>query len=313
MKLSKLLPAALLVTLFISSCGKNEDKAAEKKTAPVQKTAMQITFESTRDGNFEIYTMNDDGANVVRLTRSDGWSRYPAWSPDGSTIVFSSNRKYRGRMQMYTISPDSALSFPTMITDTRGINQNAGWSPDGKQLVCQSSRDGHYEIWKMNADGSNAVNLTKSEDWEDEPSWSPDGQKIVYVILTREDISDIWVMDADGSNRKQLTHGESQGNYSPSWSPDSSKIVFISGNPPDAQVYVMNADGSGITALTSGGFGKSRPDWSPDGSRIAFSSYTGDTVNDRDIFLMNSDGTNVVNITNSRGLDDFPSWSPKRQ
>jgi TolB protein len=313
MKLSNLLPALLLVAFFSASCGKKEDKAAEKPTAPPSKTAMQITFESTRDGNFEIYTMNDDGTNVVRLTRSEGWSRYPAWSPNGNTILFSSNRRHRARMELFTISPDSALFFPTLITDTHGMNTSAGWSPDGKQIVCHSSRTGRYEIWKMNADGSEAVNISQSDKLEDEPSWSPDGQKIAYVIVTSDNASDIWVMNADGSDKKQLTHGEKQGNYSPSWSPDGSRIVFISGNHPEAQVCIMNADGSGLIQLTSGGFGKSRPVWSPDGSRIAFSHYTGDTVKDRDIFLMNPDGSNVVDITNSPGLDDYPSWSPVRK
>jgi TolB protein len=312
MRLSNLYPVVLALT-FTVSCGSNEDKSAGKTVAPVQKTAMQITFESTRDGNFEIYSMNDDGTNVVRLTRSEGWSRFPAWSPDGSVIVFSSNRKHRGGFELYTISPDSALNFPTVITETRNVNVRANWSPDGKQLVFHSSRGGPYEIWKMNADGSGAVNLTNSDKLEDEPAWSPDGRKIAFVVNTGENTSDIWVMDTDGSHWEQLTHGENQGNYSPSWSPDSSQIVYISGNYPDAQVYVMNADGAGKKPITSGGFTKSRPVWSPDGSRIAFSNYTGDVVNDRDIFLMNPDGTNVVNITNSPGLDDYPSWSPVRK
>ncbi len=309
MKYSYIFPTIVLLTFAVASCGR-ENRTEDENSPSAREGLMKITFESTRDGNFEIYSMNDDGSNVVRLTQSQGWSRFPAWSPDGSRIMFSSNRLQKSRMQLYSVSPDSALSFPVIITDIPSLSVNSHWSPDGAQIVFRSSRDGSQNIWKMNLDGSDPVNLTNTEGVEDEPAWSPDGTKIAFVRVHGRYTSDIWVMDSDGSNQRALTEGGHPSNFSPSWSPDSSKILFVAGAHPNIQVHVMNADGSEVVQLTHGGFSKSRPAWAPDGSKIAFGAYTGDVVNDRDIFLMNPDGSDVINITNSPGLDDFPSWSP---
>lgn len=301
---------ALIIVSFTASCGKSG-----KVAISASQSTMKLTFESTRDGNFDIYSINDDGTHPVRLTQSTGWSRFPAWSPDGKLIAFSTNRDAHARFQIYVVVPqDSVGRFgidATPITTTGAASWHLSWSPDSKNMVCQSMRDGHFDIWVVPADTTIAAyRLTKGPDIEDEPAWSPDGKKIAYVLVDmNEKKSGIWQMNADGSQPTRVTPEEVYA-YAPSWSPDSAKLVFMKGMPPDTQIAVINADGSNIQQLTKDSNNRSHPAWSPDGKKIAFGMYYGDTKNDRDIFTMNVDGTNLVNITNSPGLDDNPSWSP---
>jgi Tol biopolymer transport system component len=162
-------------------------------------------------------------------------------------------------------------------------------------------------LYRMEADGSNVVDLTPSAEAFD-GDWSPDGSRIVFTATAGE-VFGVFVMNANGSNPVAL--GVSGGSVR--WSPDGQKILFTSGGSflTDATIQVMTADGSGITALTTG----RSPDWSPDGTRIAFWRI-GQCVVDicgADVYIMAADGSQVRKLTNSQGpFDSFesPAWSP---
>ena len=218
------------MAFFVVSCGKG-GKDSSDKNVPAPDTPMKITFESTRDGNFEVYTMNEDGTNVVRLTRSDGWSRYPAWSRDGKKILFSTNRDHQSRMSLYVMNADG--SEQVNIADQKGSNLYGTWSPEGR-IAFTATRGGSFDIWVMNADGSDSTNITKSEIHEEESAFSFDGKSIAFVV-TDGRYSAIWTMDADGKNRKQLTE-DGMNAYSPSWSPAGTKIVFCMGSGSNVQL-----------------------------------------------------------------------------
>ena len=168
--------------------------------------------------------------------------------------------------------------------------------------------DHSSEIYVMDADGSNAVNLTNNAARDDQPAWSPDGSKIAFGS-DRNGNREIHVMNADGSDHFNLTTTPTISEFRPAWSPDGSKIAFGARSfGTNSEIYVMDADGSNRVRLTNNPADDSGPAWSPDGSRIAFTSLRD---GNREIHVMNADGSGrPVNLTNNEVSDDSPAWSP---
>jgi WD40 repeat protein len=167
-------------------------------------------------------------------------------------------------------------------------------------------RDGN--IWTMNPDGSGLRQMTTSG-VDDVPSWSADGQKIAFASR-RDGDSEIYSVDVSTGTQTRLTN-DPASDYKPTWSPDGRKIAFARSEPA-YEIYVMNADGTGVTSLTAGQ-GGAEPDWSPDGRKIAFTFFD-DTQN---IYLMNVDGTGRTPLTkygpgsrNGFWQARRPDWSP---
>lgn len=182
----------------------------------------------------------------------------------------------------------------TMLTTVQARDFTPVWSPDGAKIVFQSDRDGHPELYVMNANGTNPVRLTVGGGYN--PCWSPDGARIAF------ELGDIFVMNANGSNRMALTHGTTFfTSRDPTWSPDGGRIAFTARRGGQEQIYSMNADGSNETNLTNNITYNAWPAWSPDGTRIAY-------VRDAGIFVMSAYGTNIIHLPNTPGYQ--PAWSP---
>jgi Tol biopolymer transport system component len=160
----------------------------------------KIAFASTRDTNPEIYVMDPNGANVVRLTRDAAEDAQPAWSPDGTRIAFVTSRD--GNPEIYVMSSANG-SGPVNLTNNPAFDLAPAWSPDGTKIAFQSDRQGDFAVWVMNADGSDPVRLTDPGSGQaGAPSWSPDGTRIAY-----ERDGDIWIMNVDGSKKVRITSG----------------------------------------------------------------------------------------------------------
>jgi Tol biopolymer transport system component len=196
----------------------------------------------------------------------------------------------------------------TYRADSFGISAedfNPSWSPDGNKIVFHSDRDRDYEIYSMNADGTNQTRLTDSPAADKWASWSPNGQKILFCS-ERDGNREIYIMNTDGSNQTRLTENPA-ADAAPSWSPDGTKIAFASRRDGNAEIYIMDADGSNPTRLTKNPTADGAPSWSPDGSRIVFfSSRDGNA----EIYTMNEDGSNPTRLTDNPGSDVPGSWSP---
>ena len=268
---------------------------------------LKILFESERDGNSEVYVMDADGGNQIRLTRNNAVDGSASWSPDGSQIAFASNRDTGPPYNPYNLDIYVMNSNGTnvkRIVDDPEYDVGPQWSPDGRKIVFMTARNGDYDVYEMNPDGTGQKNLTADYDKSSGyPVWSIDGQNIAFSRRI-EGKEQIFVMDPDGRNIKQVTHN-SANNALPCWSPDGSKLVFQTDQDGNSEIYTISVDGE-LVQLTDDAAEDLSPDWSPDGNRIAFSSNRNGKQH---IYVMNGDGSSLVQITNTQAEDTEPAWA----
>jgi Tol biopolymer transport system component len=164
-----------------------------------------------------------------------------------------------------------------------------------------------YEIFVMNPDGTNVIQLTDNTSDDLSAVTSPDGSKIAFVSH-RDGDYEIFVMNVDGTNQVQLTTNAVFMDATPAWSPDGSRIAFTSERSGVRSIWVMNSDGSSQTNLSNGTIQDEQPSWSPDGTRIVFSRAVPGFIGE--VFVMNADGTGQTNISNHVFNDTPSDWSP---
>jgi Tol biopolymer transport system component len=276
---------------------KNEESTPEHGTEELLEG--KILFLSNREGSAAIYIMNADGSNQTKLISNSQYSIEDfAVSPDGKKIVYSAPGCVEPdgwKEDIYIINIDG--SGLVKLTEDPERDINPSWSPDGKKIAFASKRDGIFNIYVMNADGSNQTRLTVFNALQ--PAWSPDGKKIAFILL-----GDVYVMNADGSNQTRLTNSRTQKGY-PAWLPDGKKIAFVL----DKDLYLIDANGRNLIRLTYNGAISDfrRPiAWSPDGRKIAFTS---NCEGSDQIYVMNADGTNQIKLT-KEGRNWSPCWMP---
>lgn len=205
--------------------------------------------------------------------------RYPVVSPDGSKLLFESDRS--GRTALYVAASDG--SGVRLLIDTPGEPSNGSWSPDGKQIVYHEVVDGEFDIFIVNTDGSGRTNITNSPFEEAHAHWSPDGSVIYF--------------NSDRATADRAV-------------PWSSR---------DHDLYRLELATRRITRLTDCRAVCTNPNPSPDGKRIAFRlgvrepalSWTGrpSTMNSEVAVLDLATGT-ITNVTRHPAYDTWPSWAP---
>lgn len=269
-----------------------------------------LAFMSTRDGNFEIYSMDIKGENLKNLSCNKAIDYAFSFTPD-KKLVYYTNRD--GNDEIYIMDADGKKT--TNLSNHPSGDRIPCVSPDGKQILFLSDReDKNGKIYIMDVDGKNLRRLTYNSYFEDGPTWSPDGKKIIF---TRElkDLKDtsrnvagngeIFIMDADGKNEIQLT---SRPGYDggPQISPDGKKIAFYGKSESNKyDIFLMDIDGKNLINLTKDDAEDYSPSWSPDGKWIACTR--GDSKN-YDVWLIHLETGIKTRLTTQPRRDESPFW-----
>ncbi len=286
----------------------------------------------------EIYLMDGDGTNPRRVTENTYADGFPSLSPDGTRIVFDSNR-LRAEGDPFNTSDLFVMNADGTAQTSLVRGSSATWSPDNRMIAFHASASGtgkpinflpgaattDSDIFVMNVgdflkNGELPKNITNNPAAiDDDPDWSPKGQKIIFTSHAVTDTTDnhataeIYVVDADGKGKPMRLTNNTEEERAPSWSPDGKRIVFCCRRGgPDLEICVMNADGTGQVQLTENAIGDLTPSWSPDGKKIVFHRRVGERGQFQ-LFLINPDGTGEKQLTFPPGLNAFPNWGEVRK
>jgi Tol biopolymer transport system component len=244
----------------------------------------RIAFSS---GGEDIYTMNADGSELMRLTSSKALEFDPTWSPDGREIAYRHQTGDDSTTEIFVVRADGTR--PRNLTGNDGLpDWGPDWSPDGEWIAWNAAPEEGgfgFDLGLIHPDGT-GHRVIRPGEFVEYPAWSPDGRRIAFMGQVAEEGSqyDIFVMDADGTDVERLTDSPADDGW-PAWSPDGLRIVFTTirddclySDEDDClttgdsgqwhTLYVMNADGTDERRLTRT-FGQFAT-WSPDGLHILF-------------------------------------------
>ena len=316
-------------------------------SSPSTRATSTIAFVSTRHAPTadpwaatDIYLMSGDGGNVRRLT-DNGWADgFPSLSPDGTRIIFDSNR--------LRTDPDPVNTSDLFVMNADGTGQvhllrgsSGTWAPDGQSIAFHASVSGKgrpikidpgaattdSDIFIVTIDGLRTTgaprNITNNAAAiDDDPDWSPDGNTIVFTSHTAGDdpmnstSAEIYAVNVNGRGAPIRLTNNSEEERAPSWSPDGRRILFECrrGSPVPGravatfELCVMNADGSSLMRLTNNAVPELTPSWSPDGRQIVFHRPVGGSAQFQ-LFLIQADGTGERQLTFPPGNSAFANWA----
>ncbi len=266
-----------------------------------------IYFNSDRTGHPEIWVMDPDGGNQKQITSYRSWLAFPAVSPDGGKIAFTSWVRGNPAIFVFSVDPVRDLRF---YNQRASVNSSPSFTPDGKQIVYSSSANGCCRIFIANLDGSGWRPVT-SGSWNDtEPKVNPKtGNEIVFASSRSSGGGvgeQIFKANMEGGDIERLTPGEGEAS-NPSWHPSGQIVAyawtrgFMAGN---FNIFTMDVATHRYSQLTHSEGRNENPSWAPDGVHLVFASTRGGSSQ---IWTMLADGSQPRQLT-TQGHNKTPVW-----
>lgn len=325
-----------------------EDSAWTPRWSP---DGTRIAFTNAVNGTRDIYVVDPDGSDLIQITRTAGDARTwkPEWSPDGAAIAFVSGTEGAEEIYVADVSglgvgparTQGAVPYPTATpepTHTFELTQIARtetgdeawdpiWSPDGSKIAFRSDRDGNYDVYTINPDGSELKQVTNIEGERGDGAygtywarWAPDGSKIIAFISAGGRTTEGIIVNLDGTQTESfvpLDSDDDAWDVTRYWSSDGTiegtKVAFTSERDGTRDLYVAKLGGTEPTQITrtEGDDSAADPQWSPDGTKIAFVSLLRSPF-DFAIYVVNEDGSEPTRISpyGEIALHQTVRWSP---
>ena len=275
--------------------------AAEAPTRP------KIVFNSLRDGNAEIYIMDTDGKQQVRLTQHPDADFQPVWSPTGEQILFVSKRD--GVRDLYLMDSDG--ENVKRVFKKIATRQQPAWSPDGKQIAYLGNKGDDWAIYLATLDGKEE-RLAWCGRSGGFPAWSPDGTEIIFATVDAIGHA-AWpcvIYNLHTGKKENFQPGPQLRMLYPSWAPDDtiafSHVERLGGHGPvRGTLYAVNRDGGGLNELVP----EKEPiaehvTWAPSLDAAAYHKKVGEN---RQIFTIDLASRQSKKLT-SRGVNVYPDW-----
>jgi Tol biopolymer transport system component len=317
-----LLPLLLFVLIPVIIAESNIQGNSISTPTAIQK----IAFVSKRDGNSEIYTINDDGTDLKRLTHGKTDAIMPQWSPDGAKFLYI--LKKGNKNELWIMKEDGGN--PVKLAEECATDYPPLWSPDSSKILFMAKFRSTNAIFTVNSDGNGLVRLTENGLEGSSLSWFPDGSKILFLQKRKDDIN-MYVINPDGTGRLKLTR-ETGAFMMPTLSTDGRKIAYIYNKQSfissENKLYIMNVDGS--NSLSIADVSKKVQDivfqddfcWSPDGTNIAFTKVAqaeAHVTSSGNVtftfiygtYIVSADGnSNEYQLATTGETRAYPAWSP---
>jgi TolB protein len=273
---------------------------------PTKPNIGRILFTCTRGDFNQLCMVNADSTGYQQITNVQAHNYYPAYAPQGGSIVYASNQN-GGYFDLFLFIFEGSRLI--RLTENIGNVISPSFPPDGNTvLFANRAADGPTALWTVEVTGKNPKLLYAGPGDIVAADWSLDGNTIAFAMaVDSPNAYEVFLMNPDGSNLRQLTRGLPGIGGSLDWSPDGRFLLIYAGPPGDKDIFRIDVEAQTASQLTDGGNNASAS-YSPDGAWIAFNSMrNGDQA---DLFVMRADGSDLRQVTDNPEPDWQPQWEP---
>ena len=298
-----------LFLLFIFSCVDKDKSVYSSYNNP------KIIYSGYKWWNYDIISVDIFGNDLSHLTRNSWTDTEPIASPNGTQLIFASDRD--GNREIYSLDIAYVGGYYNWktenlknLTNDPYFDGDFSFSPDGKKIIYLKyfPENDNYDIYQMDNDGTNKKNISNTSWYEKKPIFSPDGSNIIYQSWKYNN-AEIFFTHLIEGNQENISKsgGDDLIFFGNPFTPDGQQIIFSSNRDGNSEIYKMDLDGTNVVNLTSNQARDWNPKVYPDNMKIIFMS---DRDGNWEIYSMDMNGANQINLSNNPRTDFSFSFLP---